>query len=59
MAKDPGERDDLAGRMKERAATMRSKLHAWRKSVDAAMPSPNPKYDRTREQQGLRWVPLE
>ena len=59
LAKDPGERDDLAARMKERAAAIRSKLHAWRKSVGADMPSPNPKYDRAREQQGLRWVPLE
>lgn len=56
LTKDPGERDDLSRRMPERAAELKAKLAAWRKSVDAAMPAPNPAYDPAREMQGLRWV---
>jgi len=31
--------------MPEKAAALREKLHAWRESVAAQMPAPNPKYD--------------
>jgi arylsulfatase A len=57
LRKDPGERDNLAGSMPARARRMRDMLHAWRKDVNAQMPTPNPDYDPARQRQGLRWVP--
>jgi arylsulfatase A-like enzyme len=42
---DLSERHDLAARMPEKAAALRQQLHDWRKSVDAAMPAPNPDYN--------------
>ncbi len=56
VVKDAGEREDLARKMPERAARLRAMLRAWRRSVDAQMPSPNPNYNRAREMEGLRWV---
>jgi arylsulfatase A-like enzyme len=41
---DPGEKEDQAKKMPARAAELTRRLHAWRKSVDAQMPTPNPKY---------------
>jgi len=41
---DVGETKDLAPAMPEKAAELRAMLHAWRKAVDAKMPSPNPAY---------------
>ncbi len=38
------ERNDLASKMPEKAADLRARLHAWRKSVDATMTAPNPNY---------------
>jgi arylsulfatase A-like enzyme len=37
---DPGERNDLAAAMPERAKELHAKLAAWRTSVNAPMPSP-------------------
>jgi arylsulfatase A len=39
---DIGEAEDLAGRMPEKVAELRNRLHAWRESVGAQMPTPNP-----------------
>ena len=45
LKEDVGEKTDLAAKMPEKAAELRDKLHAWRASVDAQMPTPNPNYD--------------
>jgi arylsulfatase A-like enzyme len=42
LAEDVGEKNNLAAKMPEKAAEMRKTLDDWRKSVDAAMPTPNP-----------------
>jgi arylsulfatase A-like enzyme len=42
---DIGETKDLAATLPEKAAALRQKLHDWRQSVDAQMPTPNPNYD--------------
>ncbi|MCX6908599.1 MAG: sulfatase-like hydrolase/transferase [Verrucomicrobia bacterium] len=41
---DLGEKTDLAKQMPEKAAALCQQLHAWRESVGAAMPSPNPAF---------------
>ena len=38
LAKDIGEKSNLAAEMPERAKRMTKQLHAWRKDVSAAMP---------------------
>ena len=43
---DLGEHNDLAAGMPEKAAELRNKLQEWRRSVDAAMPTPNPDYGK-------------
>ncbi|MEY2751255.1 MAG: hypothetical protein RLZZ550_1226 [Verrucomicrobiota bacterium] len=48
LAKDPGERTDLAATEPARVAALRGKLEAWRRSVGAAPLKPNPDFDRTR-----------
>ncbi len=46
---DIGEKNDLADRMPQKAKQLRDMLGAWRKDVDAKMPTPNPNYKpRTR-----------
>jgi arylsulfatase A-like enzyme len=42
LAEDTGEKNNLAAKMPEKAAEMRKTLDDWRKSVNAAMPTPNP-----------------
>ena len=42
LKEDVGEKNDIAKSMPEKAAELRERLHAWRKSVDAQMPTPNP-----------------
>ena len=42
LAADPGERRDRAGERPDRAAALRARLTAWRESVHAKMPRPNP-----------------
>jgi arylsulfatase A-like enzyme len=49
----PGEHRDLAAQMPAKAAELRRKLEAWRKSVNAVMPTPNPAYDASKADQGL------
>jgi len=48
LARDIGEEHDLASEMPEKAAEMRKELHAWRVSVDARMPRPNPDWKGRR-----------
>jgi arylsulfatase A-like enzyme len=49
LAGDAGEQRDLIESQVERAAQMAEKLAAWRRSVRAAMPSPNPRFDPDAE----------
>jgi len=48
---DLGEENDLAARMPEKAAELRRKLHAWRRSVGAAMPTQNANHDPAKAHQ--------
>ncbi len=48
LREDIGERSNLAARQPAKASELQRKLAAWRKSVDAAMPVPNPDYDPAR-----------
>lgn len=41
---DPGEQRDLAGQMSDKAGELRQRLRAWRESVGAALPKPNPDF---------------
>lgn len=41
---DVGELHDLAAQFPEKAAALREELRAWRESVNAKMPVPNPRY---------------
>ena len=44
MAKDPGERTNLAKHNPRKAAELRAKLSTWQKRMKAKMPVPNPDY---------------
>ena len=44
LAEDIGEKTNLAAKMPEKADELRKMLDDWRKSVKAAMPTPNPNY---------------
>ena len=44
LREDPSEKHDLAKDMPDRAAELRGRLHAWRDSVGAALPKPNPEF---------------
>jgi arylsulfatase A-like enzyme len=44
LKEDLGESRDLASARPEKAAELRGRLHRWRDSVDAQMPTPNPNY---------------
>ena len=41
---DLSEKHDLAKDMPEKASALREQLHAWRDSVGAALPLPNPDF---------------
>lgn len=41
---DPGEKRDLAKENPAQASALRTQLHAWRDSVGAALPKPNPDF---------------
>ncbi len=41
---DLGETHDLAAQNPERVQTLSGRLHAWRREMDAQMPTPNPDY---------------
>jgi arylsulfatase A len=44
LSRDPGEARDLAGALPRKAAELKRKLAAWRRSVGAQMMTPNPGY---------------
>jgi len=48
LASDIGEKRNLAKEMPDKAAQLQQKLAAWRKSVGARMPAPNPDFDPAR-----------
>jgi arylsulfatase A len=48
LADDISESNDLAATYPDRARAMQKRLASWRKSVNAAMPTPNPDYDPAR-----------
>ena len=48
---DPAETTDLAKTDSGRARSMREELDAWRDSVGARLPAPNPEFDPARERQ--------
>ncbi|MDE0123692.1 MAG: sulfatase [Bryobacterales bacterium] len=48
---DPAETTDLARTDSGRARSMREELAAWRDSVGARLPAPNPEFDPARERQ--------
>jgi uncharacterized sulfatase len=48
LKRDIAENHNLATKMPQKAAQLRQKLAAWRKSVDAKMPTPNPDFDPAR-----------
>ena len=47
LAKDPGERNDLAAAEPARVAALRGKLEAWRRGVGAEPTKPNPRFARS------------
>jgi arylsulfatase A len=53
LAKDVRESENLADREPKRAAQLHGMLQKWRRSVDAAMPMMNPKYDPAAAHEGL------
>jgi arylsulfatase A len=48
LKEDLGESIDLAARRPEKASELRERLHAWRTSVKAGMPTPNPRAPAAR-----------
>ncbi len=48
LKNDIGEQNNLAAQMPDKAAQLQENLAAWRKSVGAKMPTPNPDYDSDR-----------
>ena len=48
LREDLGETRDLSASHPEKARELRERLHAWRESVKAQMPSPNPDHDPER-----------
>lgn len=48
LRSDISEQTNLASQFPERAESLRAKLAAWRESVGAEMPTPNPDYDPAR-----------
>jgi arylsulfatase A-like enzyme len=44
LGDDVAESQDLAQKLPDKAADLRQLLHAWRQTVSAAMPKPNPDY---------------
>lgn len=46
LKSDLGEQNDLSKQMPDKAAELRTRLDAWRKAVNAQLPTANPKYKR-------------
>jgi arylsulfatase A len=51
LKRDISEKNNIAAKLPKKAIQLKKKLTAWRKSVNAKMPSPNPNYDPTRAHQ--------
>jgi arylsulfatase A-like enzyme len=51
LSHDIGEQRDLSSQRPELVAELTAKLHDWRDSVAAQMPSPNPNFDPARQTQ--------
>lgn len=51
LARDPGEKKDVAASEPARTASLLGKLHAWRAQVGARMPTPNPDFDANQNRQ--------
>lgn len=51
LAQDIGEQNDLTARMPDKAAALAENLDVYLVQVDAQLPSPNPDYDPTTDQQ--------
>jgi len=49
LKQDIGETKDLVKEMPDKARELTEELHAWRKSVGAQMPEPNPNYDPAKD----------
>lgn len=45
LKEDQSEKNDLSASQPEKAAELRARLEAWRESVGAQMPTPNPAYE--------------
>jgi arylsulfatase A-like enzyme len=45
---DISEQNNLAASEPERVKSLREELHAWRNTIDAQMPAPNPNHDPTK-----------
>jgi arylsulfatase A-like enzyme len=54
LAADVGERNNLAGKLPQKAAELRGRLDTWRKSVGAQLPTPNPDRDPEKDAAQLR-----
>lgn len=52
LKNDAGERNNLAGQMKDRATKMQAKLDLWRRQTGAAMMLPNPDFTKVVTQNG-------
>jgi arylsulfatase A-like enzyme len=48
LREDASEQRDLASSQPRKVEELRTRLHAWRKEVDAQMQTPNPEYDPAR-----------
>jgi arylsulfatase A-like enzyme len=54
LARDPGEKDDLAAREPEKARDLAARLETWLESMNVDMPAANPDYDPERQTEGLQ-----
>ena len=54
LQEDPNETSNLAASHPEKAEELLKQLKAWRKSVDAQMPTPNPDYNPNRKKSGKK-----
>lgn len=54
LAKDPGERSDLAQEVPEKARDLDARLTAYLKVMNAQMPKPNPNYDPAKPREAQR-----
>ncbi len=51
LSRDIGEQNDLSETLPAKTSELKDKLHKWRESVNAQMPSANPNFDPTRQQE--------